>query len=124
LYEGFKQRKKNIEIPVNTEIVSPKDIADIAVSVYNDTPSFYYLDVRNYSYARTPFGYIYSQNYIYSDQKIREYDRQLEILLNNFRSKFITPQMFLNSSIKFIKNIFYFLFINRLTLTTQTTLHN
>ena len=73
--------------------LTPKDISDIAISVYNDTPSFYYLDVTKYSYIPAPFGYIYSQNYIYSDKEIEEYDRRLEQGLNIFRKKYILPNM-------------------------------
>ena len=85
LYEGFKARKKAIEVHADLRRLTPKDISDIAISVYNDTPSFYYLDVTKYSYIPAPFGYIYSQNYIYSDKEIEEYDRRLEQGLNIFR---------------------------------------
>ena len=93
LYEGFKARKKNIEVHVDLRRLTPKDISDIAISVYNDTPSFYYLDVTKYSYIPTPFGYIYSQNYIYTDKEIEEYDRRLEQGLNIFQKKYILPNM-------------------------------
>ena len=93
LYEGFKARKKNIEVHADLRRHTPKDISDIAISVYNDTPSFYYLDVTKYSYIPTPFGYIYSQNYIYTDKEIEEYDRRLEQGLNIFQKKYILPNM-------------------------------
>lgn len=93
LYEGFKNRKKIIEIRTDKKDISPKDLSDIAVSVYNDTPSFYYLDMTQYSCAITPFGYLYSQNYVYTDAKIKEFDRRLEVALNAFRTKYIKPHM-------------------------------
>lgn len=93
LYEGFKTRKADIEIHADPRKITSKDIADIAVFVYNDTPSFYYLDVTEYSYISMPFGYIYSQNYIYTDKEIEEYDRHLEQGLNIFRKKYILSNM-------------------------------
>ena len=93
LYEGFKARKKTIEIHADLRRIAPKDISDIAINVYNDTPSFYYLDITKYSYIPTPFGYIYSQNYVYTDKEVAEYDRRLEQGLNIFRKKYISPDM-------------------------------
>lgn len=93
LYEGFRARSTAIEVHTNISKISPKDVSDIAISVYNDTPSFYYLDVTKYSYVPTPFGYIYSQNYIYNDKEIEELDKRLETGLNIFRAKYISSSM-------------------------------
>ena len=93
LYEGFKKQKKMIEIHADKRSISPKDIFDIAVYVYNDTPAFYYLDMTKYACSITPFGYIYSQDYIYNSQKIRDFDQKLESVLNIFKREHITPQM-------------------------------
>lgn len=93
LYEGFKQRKKSIEIHANPKLISARDVGDIAVHVYNDTPSFYYLDLSKYSYIQTPTGYIYSQKYIYTDKQIESFDHRLEAGLKNFYAKYITAEM-------------------------------
>lgn len=93
LYEGFKSRSSAIEIHTDISRISPKDVSDIAMYVYNDTPSFYYLDVTKCSYATVPFGYIYAPSYIYTAKEIEESDKKLEAILNIFRSEHISSSM-------------------------------
>lgn len=93
LYEGFKARQPYIEVHTDPSRISHRDVGDIAVSVYNDTPSFYYLDTSKYTYVKTPYGYRYSQKYIYSEQQILNFDRQLSEGLKAFAAKYIKPGM-------------------------------
>ena len=93
LYDGFRQKKREIFIVADTKKISITDISDIAVSVYNDTPSFYYLDMSKYKYLQTPLGYIYSQEYLYTDAQIEAFDKRLEVGLKKFCAKYIIPQM-------------------------------
>ncbi len=93
LYEGFKNHQKTIKIHTDKTKISPRDVADIAVCVYNDTPSFYYLDVTKYSYIQTPFGYLYSQNYNYSKETIKSLDTKLSRGLAIFNQKYISDTM-------------------------------
>ncbi len=93
LYEGFKNRVKAVDIRTDRSVVSIQEVQEIAMSVYNDTPSFYYLDISQYFWAPTMFGYSYSQEYIYTDEEIRGFDRQLEAGLQKFKSKYIRPGM-------------------------------
>ena len=93
LYDGIKNRVERIHVHTDNTRISPEEISEIAVAVYNDTPSFYYLDVTRYSYAKTLFGYIYSQKYLYSKSEIEKFDNALEKGLSIFKSKYIKDTM-------------------------------
>lgn len=93
LYDGIKNRVRKINIHTNNVKISPEEISEIAVAVYNDTPSFYYLDVTHYSYVKTLFGYTYSQKYLYSTAEIEKFDKALEKGLGLFKAKYIKDTM-------------------------------
>ncbi len=93
LYEGFRNREDRIVIHTDPCSVSPRDVSEIALAVYNDTPSFYYLDVSMFSYAPTPFGYYYSQKYLYSAQEIASYDAYMEQGWRRFEARYLHPSM-------------------------------
>lgn len=95
MYEGIKSRKKSIEIVANKRNISGDDLFKIAEYVYNDTPSFYYLDATRFTFAETLLGYVYFPKYIesYSEDMIKKYDAALEKGLKIFCSRYITPTM-------------------------------
>ncbi len=93
LYEGFRLRQDQIAIHVDPHAITIEEIAEIAISVYNDTPSFYYLDVSQYAYLQTSFGYYYSQKYLYSAQDIASYDAYFEQGWRRFSAAHFRPSM-------------------------------
>lgn len=93
LYDGFKEKRKTIDIHADRTKISAEDIGEIAIHVYNDTPSFYYLDTQMYTWSETHFGYRYAQKYIYSDGQIDVFDRKIKTVVADFRNRYITPGM-------------------------------
>ncbi|MBR7161959.1 MAG: hypothetical protein IKD07_06040 [Clostridia bacterium] len=93
LYDGFKDRRTMIDVHTDPRAVSIEEVAEVALAVYNDTPSFYYLDVSSYSWIPMPYGYRYSQSYLYSAQDIAYYDRYLEEGWQRFERMYLTPSM-------------------------------
>lgn len=73
--------------------ISSEEIYEIITSVYNDTPSFYYLKATSISIAIMLNGYRVFPEYIYSNEQIREFDRRLEIGLQTFCRKYIQHGM-------------------------------
>lgn len=93
LYNGFKDKQKSIDINVNISAISVEEIHEIITSVYNDTPSFYYLKATSISIATMLNGYRIFPEYIYSNEQIKEFDRQLEIGLQTFCKKYVQQDM-------------------------------
>ncbi len=93
LYEGFKARQKSIVVHADKRKISAAEINEIATSVYNDTPSFYYLDVSMYGCVPSSVGYTYVVNYVYTSKEVEEYDRWVEGGLKIFCKKYISPAM-------------------------------
>ena len=93
LYDGFRKRVDMIDVHTDPHTVSIDEVAEIALAVYNDTPSFYYLDVSAFSWIPMPYGYRYSQKYLYSDSEIAYYDQYLEEGWKRFESKYLRPHM-------------------------------
>ena len=93
LYNGFRDKQKSIEINVDITAISIDEMHDIITSVYNDTPSFYYLKATSISIATTLSGYRIFPEYIYSNKQIEEFDRQLETGLQKFCKEYIQQGM-------------------------------
>lgn len=93
LYNGFKDKRKSVNIHVDISKISLDEIHEIILSVYNDTPSFYYLKATSIYIAGIRNGYRVFPEYIYSDKQIAEYNRQLESGLQKFCEKYIQHGM-------------------------------
>ena len=93
LYDGFRDRLSSISIHTDPSMVSIDEVAEVAIAVYNDTPSFYYLDVSCFTWRKTRYGYQYSQRYLYSEQDIAYYDQYLEEGWKRFESNYLRPSM-------------------------------
>lgn len=93
IYDALSIRCKTIEILVDTSVLTRDELIEIVMAIYNDTPSFYYVQITSISYTVTRSGYIITPNYLYSGEQIKKLDAQLEQGLQRFKSKYITPSM-------------------------------
>lgn len=93
LYNAFRNKEKDIRIYVDPDEITIKDINDIAIAVYNDTPSFYYLDLSHYSYIELLDGFEYTQEYIYTDEQIAKFGSSLMNGLEMFKRAYIREGM-------------------------------
>lgn len=93
IYQGFRARKTTIDIHTDRSRISPDDLIEITTAVYNDTPSFYYLDMSGITWRPTSFGYEFGQKFIYSTSTIARYDEEVEKFLAKFKARYITPNM-------------------------------
>ncbi len=94
MYKGFRAHQRSIEITVDPTAVSPDDLLYIFTCLYNDTPSFYFLEVANVSwFIRTPTGYIFSMRYQYTDEQIERFDKDLIRGLEIFAKRYIQDGM-------------------------------
>ncbi len=93
LYDGIKRRDRQIIIRTNRQTISMERLGDIAVAVYNDAPSFYYLNIKRYTCGYNQYGYVYEFDYLYPEHKILEYDRKLEAGLSRFAAKYMRKGM-------------------------------
>ncbi len=92
-YNAFKKREKSIKINANPKVFTIDDIIKIMKYVYNDTPAFYYLDLYCCEYYILPDGYIYKQEYLYTEEQIAKFDAMLESVLITFKNNYIKKGM-------------------------------
>ena len=90
LYQGFSQFKTRISIQTD---LSPEEINDVAIAVYNDNPMFFYLNISSFAYYETMFGYEYVQTYTYNQSEIQTFKGHLQTGIQNFKRKYIRPHM-------------------------------
>lgn len=94
LYDGIRAKKRMIEVRTYGKHYTIDEIQEVIVSVYNDAPSFYYVDItKGVGFMQTPMGYYVTINFLYSDSDIYAFDQQLERVVRDFCSRYITPQM-------------------------------
>ena len=94
MYKGFRAHQELIDITVDTSQISPEDLLYIFECLYNDTPSFYFLQVANSRWImKTETGYIFRMQYQYTEADIERFDKQLVDGLQIFKSRYIQDNM-------------------------------
>ena len=93
MYNGLKNHKKRINIKTDLSIITTNDLQYIFTCLYNDTPSFYFVNILQSQYLKTPSGYIFIKDFIYSDSDIKKFDKLLIDGLANFKKKYINERM-------------------------------
>lgn len=91
LYNGFKEKKKSIFVEADTRMISSQDISDIAVYVYNDSPLFYYVDIKKHRIEKKLFGYQFHCEYLMSEKEISKTNSFLEKGIDAFKKLYLTP---------------------------------
>ena len=77
MYKGLREHKKRIIIKTDTSIISSDDLMYIFKCLYNDTPSFYFVDLSLCKFIKIPTGYVFIKDFIYSEEKIKSTTRRL-----------------------------------------------
>lgn len=94
LYQGFRAHLPAIEVKTDPSKISTDDLLYIFRCLYNDTPSFYFLEVAGiYRIVTLTTGYILSVNYQYTEDQIRVFDKDLNQGLTRFRQRYIRDGM-------------------------------
>ncbi|GEM_PF-1113660 len=94
MYDGFRTRKPIVEIACDSRQISVDDLMYIFRCLYNDTPSFYYLQVAGiHSIWTTPTGYLFKVNYQYTEAQIAQFDKLLNEGLVRFKDRYIRDDM-------------------------------
>ena len=93
MYNGLRKHKRRIIIQTNPAVVDSDEMAYIFRCLYNDTPSFYYVDFLMCKFIRLPLGYIFIKDYLYSDDLIAKYDQILSDGLQSFKKQYIGDTM-------------------------------
>ncbi len=65
MYKGLREHKKRIIINTDTSIISSDDLMYIFKCLYNDTPSFYFVDLSLCKFIKIPTGYVFIKDFIY-----------------------------------------------------------
>lgn len=93
LYQGIRLRSEKIEVETDPERISVDDLIYLLACVYNDAPSFYYLEPSKFSYSKNQSGYLIYPKYLYSEEEIKKFDSMLMQGLEAFEKNYIKPQM-------------------------------
>ena len=93
MYKGFRKHNKRIDIKTDPSVISPDDLMYIFECLYNDTPSFYFVDVSKSKWIVLPDGYIFIKDFIYTEEKIKEYDKAILDGLIAFKNRYIREDM-------------------------------
>lgn len=93
MYKGLREHKKRIDIKTDTSEISTDDMMYIFTCLYNDTPSFYFVDLSMCQFIRIPTGYIFIKDFIYSEEKIKKYDKAIIDGLRIFKERYINDTM-------------------------------
>ena len=94
MYKGFRAHQEPIDIKTDPSLISPEDLMYVFNCLYNDTPSFYFLEVANLRWiARTPAGYQFRMIYQYNADETERFDRELIKGLKIFKSRYIRDDM-------------------------------
>lgn len=92
-YEAIRDKKPYVDLVIDKNSFSINDAATIMRYVYNDNPSFFYLDTLSCTYVRTWKGYRYGLDYVYSPEEIERYESLLKKGLEWFVRTFIKSGM-------------------------------
>lgn len=124
MYDALKDKKDRAVLP---SCLAEEDLKTVLWAVYNDCPSFYYIDPYNYRFSSKGGRFTIFFNYIYSKEKIAEFDKRLadglakfkaanirddmsdyekELVIHNFLVRFITYDKFAVSSPKTISEAY------------------
>lgn len=93
MYKGLREHKKRITIKASHSAISTDDLMFIFKCLYNDTPSFYFVDLSKCRFIRIPMGYVFIKDFFYSEEKIAEYDKAIIDGLKTFKSRYIKDEM-------------------------------
>ena len=93
MYRGFREHKQKFNIKADTNIISPEDLQYIFRCLYNDTPSFYFVDISKIEFIKIPTGYVFVNNFIYSEKEILKYNKAILDGLQIFRKRYIKSGM-------------------------------
>ena len=94
MYNGFRAHQRSVEITVDPALISPDDVLYIFTCLYNDTPSFFFLEVANARWiTKIATGYLFAVKYQYSEDEINRYDSELVKGLQIFKSRYISETM-------------------------------
>ena len=94
MYKGFRAHQKSVMITADHSVISPDDLLYIFTCLYNDTPSFYFLEVNStHQAAVTSVGYVFSTDFQYTEAEIERYDKALVRGLQVFRDRYIREDM-------------------------------
>jgi transglutaminase-like protein len=93
MYKGLREHKKRIIIKTDTSIISSDDLMYIFKCLYNDTPSFYFVDLSLCKFIKITTGYVFIKDFIYSEEKIKGYDKAIVEGLKIFKDRYIRDEM-------------------------------
>lgn len=93
MYKGFREHKKRIYISTDPAVISPEDLMYIFRCLYNDTPSFYFVDLSMCKFVKTSTGYIFIKEFIYPERKIEQYEKAIIEGLQIFKTRYIREEM-------------------------------
>lgn len=93
MYKGLREHKKRIIIKTDTSIISSDDLMYVFKCLYNDTPSFYFVDLSLCKFIKIPTGYVFIKDFIYSEEKIKGYDKVIIDGLKIFKEHYIKDEM-------------------------------
>lgn len=93
MYKELKEYKERIYIETDPSVISTNDLMYIFQCLYNDTPSFYFVDLSMCRFIKIPTGYIFIKNFIYSEKQIAQYDKAIIDGLQIFKNRFIKDEM-------------------------------
>lgn len=93
MYRGFREHKQKFNIKADTNIISPEDLQYIFRCLYNDTPSFYFVDISKFEFIKSSTGYVFVNNFIYSEEEILKYNKAILDGLQIFKKRYIKSDM-------------------------------
>ena len=94
MYKGFRAHQESVEIMIDPAVISRDDLLYIFTCLYNDTPSFYFLEVASLLWiTTTPTGYLFNMKYQYTEEQIAQFDKDLITGLQIFRNRYIRDDM-------------------------------
>ena len=93
IYKGLKELKNRFTVDADHRYINSDDLKYIFRCIYNDTPSFYFVDLSIIKYIRIPSGYVFIKDFIYSNDKIKELDNLIIKGLYSFKNCYIKNEM-------------------------------
>lgn len=93
MYKGLKNQNNRLVIMTDTTVISVDDLMYIFKCLYNDTPSFYYVDPVKCRIMKISTGYIFVKDFLYSKKDIIRYDKAIINGLESFKEKYIRDWM-------------------------------
>ena len=93
MYNAFRKHEKRVRIKADPSGITVEDLGYIFRCLYNDTPSFYYLNPSLYIVGVLPDGYMFENKFLYTEEQIRDFDQRLLQGLEIFHEKYIQEEM-------------------------------